>query len=180
MPASESREYCVVMPLRPMPVGVWIDRSHWPRHVTVCGNFRSGPDDLDVLAATLRRVAATISPPFAVIGDDAQFGPDGKTPVQLVQSDDLQRVHETLMDALGRAARVDSVIPEHNGPGYRPHVTVVNGGRLDRGPVVELSTLLLVEIGPNGDRSMAVPVATAQVGQAKDSELVQRRAPGGS
>lgn len=40
MSGSELREYCVVTPLRPMAVGAWIDRSHWPRHVTVCSNFR--------------------------------------------------------------------------------------------------------------------------------------------
>ena len=172
MATSESREYCVVMPLRPIAVGRWFDRSHWPRHVTVCPNFRSGPTDIDVLAAVLAHVAAMISLPAAAVGEDAQFGPGGDVSVQLVESDDLERLHVTVMDAFGSVVPVEPVVPDYNGAGYRPHITVVNGRRLSRGSALELCSLLLVEIAPEHDRSMAVPVAVAEVGQSENGELV--------
>jgi lincosamide nucleotidyltransferase A/C/D/E len=160
------------MPLAPMAVGDWIDRSRWPRHVTVCPNFRSGPKDIDALAAVLRRVAAMTSLPVATVGEEARFGPDGDAPVQLVASGDLQRVHVTLLDALGSVVSVEPLAPGHNGSGYRPHVTVVDGRRLERYSVLELGTLLLVEIAPQQDRSMAVPIAVAEVGQPENDEPV--------
>ncbi len=172
MSVSESREYCVVMPLRPMAVGGWIDRSRWPRHVTVCPNFRSGPNDIDALAAVLSRVAATVSLPAATVGENAQFGAGGDVPVQLVESGDLQRLHVTLMDALGSVVPVEPLAPEHNGSGYRLHVTVVDGRLLERGSALEIGTLLLVEIAPEQDRSMAVPVAVAEMGRSKNGEPV--------
>jgi hypothetical protein len=122
MTASKSREYCVVMPLRPIAVGGWIDRSHWPQHVTVCPNFRSGPNDIDTLAAVLPHVAAMISRPAATVGEDAQFGPGGDVPVQLVESGNLQRLHVTFMDAFGSVIPVEPVVPDHNGSGYRLQV----------------------------------------------------------
>lgn len=151
-----------------MAVGAWIDRSHWPRHVTVCSNFRCVPEEIDLLIAVLGHVAAISSLPAATVGEEAQSGPDGGTPVPLVESSDLERVHVMLMDALWSAARVESVLPEHNGPGYRPHVTVVDGHRLERGSALRLGTVLLVEIAFGRDRTMAVPVATGEVGQSED------------
>ncbi len=170
--ASGSREYCVVMPLWPIAVGGWIDRSRWPRHVTVCPNFRSGPNDIDALATALRRVAALISLPAATVGENAQFGSDGDVPVQLVESGDLQRLHLTVMDAFGSIVPVEPVVPDHHGVGYRPHLTVVDGLRLEPGSALELRSLLLVEIAPEQDRSMAVPVAVAKLGQSENREPV--------
>ncbi len=172
MIASGSREYCVVMPFSPMAVGGWIDRSHWPRHVTVCPNFRSGPDDIDALAAVLRRVAALTSRPTATVGEHAQFGPGGNVPVQVVESDDLQRLHGTVMDAFCSVVSVEPVVPDHHWLGYRPHITVVDGLRLEPGSALELRSLLLVEIAPEQDRSMAVPVALATLGQPESREPV--------
>jgi hypothetical protein len=172
MSASETPEYCIIMPLQPMTVGCWIDRSQWPHHVTVCPEFHSGPQDIDALAAVLRRVAATTSPPSASIGEEAHFGPNGETIVQLVESNDLHRLHVTLMEALGAVARVESLVPEYNSAGFRPHMTVIEGSQLGRGSSLSLGTLLLVEIAPDGDRSMAVPVATATVGVSVNDESV--------
>jgi hypothetical protein len=143
-----------------MAVGGLIDRSRWPRHVTVCPNFRSGLEDVDVLTLALGRVAANSSIPAATVGVDAQFGPSGETTVQIVESSDLHRLHAILMDALEGVVRVDSIVPEHNRSGYRPHVTIVDGHRLEPGSALELGTLLLVEIAPERDRSMAVSLAS--------------------
>jgi hypothetical protein len=103
------------MPLRPITVGSWIERSRWPRHVTVCPNFRCGPNDVDALAAVLRRVTANISLPAATVGENAEFGPGEDVPVQLVESCDLQRLHVTLMDALRPRFRSNPSRPDTTG-----------------------------------------------------------------
>lgn len=98
------------------------------------------------MAPVPRRVDATISPPAAAVGDDALFGPGGDVPVQLVESDDLRSLHVALLDAFGSAVPVEPLVSSYNGSGYRPHVTVVDDRRLERGTAVELDTLLLVGI----------------------------------
>jgi lincosamide nucleotidyltransferase A/C/D/E len=160
------------MPLRPMAIGGWIDRSRWPQHVTVCSNFRCGPNDVDALAAILRRVAAAISLPAVIVGGDALFGPGGDVSVQLVESEDLHRLHGALWDAFGSAVPVEPVEPAYNGFGYRPHVTVVDGRRLEPGLALELPALLLVEVAPEHNESIAVAVAVAEVGKPEKAEPV--------
>jgi hypothetical protein len=109
-------------------------------------------------------------PAAATVGENARFGPGGDVPVQLRESDDLHSLHGILMDAFGAVVQVDPLVPEYNGPGCHPHVTVVESRRLERGLALELRTLLLVEIGPEQDRSAAVPVAVAEVGKSEKGE----------
>lgn len=172
MSASESRVYCVIASLSALPVGEWIDRAHWARHVTVCPPFGAGPRDIDAVAAILRSVAATTPPLSATVGDEALFGPAGETAVQLVDSSPLRRLHETLLDEFGRAVTLAPIAPAYSGAGYRPHLTVVDSHRMKPGASLELDVLLLVELAPGGDRSRAVPVAMAEVGRHLADEPV--------
>jgi len=171
MSAPDSRVYCVIAPLSPLSVGAWFNREHWPRHVTVCPPFRSGPRDIDALAAVLRRVAADTPALSATVGDRALFGPGGETAVQLLDSRALESLHATLLHAFGTAVAIEPLARDYTGAGYRPHVTVIDG-RLERGASLELREMLLVEIAPEGERSRAVPVAVAEVGRQAPVEWV--------
>src|SRR4051812_40966368 len=102
-------EYCVVLPSERLPVGQWIQRSRWPAHLTACANFRSGPDDIDVLAAVLRQIAERTPPVVAIVAGDALFGAARDVPVQLVESRGLHELHAIIEEGMGRAARFEPI-----------------------------------------------------------------------
>jgi lincosamide nucleotidyltransferase A/C/D/E len=185
MSASDSRVYCVIAPLSTLPVGAWIDRTHWPRHVTVFPPFRAGPGDVDALAAVLRHVAAATPPLSAAVGDEALFGPHHDTAVQLVDSGALGHLHATLLDAFGSAVAVSPLTPHYSGAGYRPHVTVTDDRRLERGATLELRETVLVEIAPvtgksRVEKSRAVAVAVAELGRNETDEPVSAKRAAGT
>jgi hypothetical protein len=75
-------------------------------------------------------------------------------PVSLIQpQQDLQSLHEQLVAAVGGLGG-KVLTPAHALSGYRPHVSHHGDKRLNPGDVVVLDRIALVDMAPDGDRTV--------------------------
>ncbi|GAB3253515.1 2'-5' RNA ligase family protein [Arthrobacter pigmenti] len=125
------------------------NRGEWPLHITLV-HFTSAlvPGSIaEVIAGPARQLlGATVR-----IGEDDMFGKRRTVQVSLVEHDArLQRCHEAMTtELIGQDAVITS--PHHSMENFRPHVTVTNGRRVNRGDVIQLTQVGLVEMRPDGD-----------------------------
>jgi hypothetical protein len=132
-------------------------RTDWPLHITLVRFDADSPDSAD----PTERVAALADAPARralgaslTVGEDAGFGRNGSVPVSLIQPQpDLQALHEQLVAAVGS---LDGKVltPAHTLSGYRPHVSHHGGKRLNPGDAVVLDRIALVDMAPDGDRTV--------------------------
>ena len=140
--------------VEPVADGLVFPRSEWPLHITLV-RFDVGTD---VLA---ERVAALAAPPAAAalgaalsVGEDAGFGRNGSVPVNLIQPQpDLQALHEQLVSAVNSLGG-KVLTPAHTMSGYRPHVSHHGDKRLNPGDTLVLDRIALVDMAPDGDRTV--------------------------
>jgi hypothetical protein len=140
--------------VEPVADGLFFPRSEWPLHITLV-RFDVGTDVLaDRMAALAAPLAAAALGAGLTVGEDAGFGRNGSVPVNLIQPQpDLQALHEQLVNA------VDSVggkvlTPAHTMSGYRPHVSHHGDKRLNPGDTLVLDRIALVDMAPDGDRTV--------------------------
>jgi hypothetical protein len=140
--------------VEPVADGLLFPRSEWPLHITLV-RFDVGTDVLaDRMAALAAPLAAAALGAGLTVGEDAGFGRNGSVPVNLIQPQpDLQALHEQLVNA------VDSVggkvlTPAHTMSGYRPHVSHHGDKRLNPGDTLVLDRIALVDMAPDGDRTV--------------------------
>jgi hypothetical protein len=140
--------------VEPVADGLVFPRSEWPLHITLV-RFDVGTDVLtDRMAALAAPLAAAALGAGLTVGEDAGFGRNGSVPVNLIQPQpDLQALHEQLVNA------VDSVggkvlTPAHTMSGYRPHVSHHGDKRLNPGDTLVLDRIALVDMAPDGDRTV--------------------------
>jgi hypothetical protein len=148
------RTFSIQLPLMPLTVGQVVDRSAWPPHITVIGNFRAGGST--AVEAAVARFAATTPPIRTAVEDEAWFGPDGTVLVDRVEVPLLRSLHSRLLDEL--EAHVDGLemlLPDHTREGYWPHRTVTAGPRPVRGDVLEAGRVALAELDPPGRPGLA-------------------------
>ncbi|MDQ0675334.1 hypothetical protein QFZ36_002895 [Pseudarthrobacter siccitolerans] len=143
--------------VEPVTEGLVFLRSAWPLHITLVRFDVESPAGADV---TVR--VAELAKPYATaalgasltVGEDTGFGRNGSVPVSLIQPQpDLQTLHEQLVGAL---ARLDGKVltPAHTLSGYRPHVSHHGDKRLNPGDAVVLDRIALVDMAPDGDRTV--------------------------
>jgi 2'-5' RNA ligase len=148
------RNLILVAFVEPVAEGLVFPRTDWPLHITL---VRFDVDS-DVLAGQV----AELADPYATaalgasltVGEDAVFGRNGSVPVSLIQPQpDLQTLHELLV---GAVARLDGKVltPAHTLSGYRPHVSHHGDKRLNPGDAVVLDRMALVDMAPDGDRTV--------------------------
>jgi hypothetical protein len=132
-------------------------RTDWPLHITLVRFDVDSPDGADpaVGAAALadgparRALGARLT-----AGEDAGFGRNGSVPVSLIEPQpDLQALHEELVAAVGSLGG-KVLTPGHTLSGYRPHVSHHGGRRLNPGEEVVLDRIALVDMAPDGDRTV--------------------------
>lgn len=150
----------IVLPLSPLAVGVRFSVADWPLHITVLPPFLTAVPaaEIDqVMAAT----AAEQESFTAVAGEDALFGRRHDVPVTLVvHNERLIAVHRALVDAVRPfAARPDE--PAFTGGGFRPHITVKNGRRVNEGDLLSLTQLALVDMLPRASAQGRTVLSTA-------------------
>ncbi|MFM9273789.1 2'-5' RNA ligase family protein [Pseudarthrobacter sp. NKDBFgelt] len=147
------RNFVLVAFVEPVAEGQVFPRTQWPLHMTL---LRFDVDD-----AVAEQVAALAGPPAdkalgaaLTVGEDAGFGRNGSVPVSLVQpQQDLQALHEQLATAVESAGgRI--LTPAHTGSGYRPHISHLHGRRLRPGDTLVLDRVALVDMAPDGDRTV--------------------------
>lgn len=152
--------FVVVAFLEPTAVGAPFSKRSWPLHVTL---LRFDARRVAALEAVGRALAVDDAPVPVTIGADADFGYRGRVRVSLVEPEPrLQRLHDRILEEVGAAVsagggRIHS--PQHTGRGFRPHVTVQGDRRAHEGDTVLLDEFALVDMAPDGDTSIRVPVA---------------------
>ena len=150
---GQMRNLILVAFVEPVPDGLVFPRSEWPLHITLVR--------FDVEDVAAERVAALAAPPAAAalgarlgVGEDAGFGRNGSVPVSLVQpQQDLQALHERLVAAV-ESVGGKILTPAHTLSGYRPHVSHHGDKRLNPGDAVVLDRIALVDMAPDGDRTV--------------------------
>lgn len=147
------RNLILVAFVEPVTDGLVFPRSEWPLHITLVR--------FDVEDAAVERVAALASPHAAAalgaalsVGEDAGFGRKGSVPVSLIKlQPDLQALHERLVAAVESVGGT-ILTPAHTLSGYRPHVSHKGDKRLNPGDGVVLDRIALVDMAPDGDRTV--------------------------
>ena len=130
-----------------------------PLHVTLLGPCETEAD-LGQLEAALDAAFAQFAPFEAEGGDDELFGPRQDVEVTLVEDDgDLQAAHLQLLAQLRQIGDVRVVSPQYVGRGFRPHVTAVDGERIDRGERFELDAVAVLDLAPDDNASRTKVVA---------------------
>ncbi|TLM75418.1 2'-5' RNA ligase family protein [Pseudarthrobacter sp. NamB4] len=132
-------------------------RTEWPLHVTLVRFDVDSPAGAD----PAERVAGLAEPPALAalgtqlsVGEDAGFGRNGSVPVSLVHPQpNLQTLHEQLVTAV-EGLRGKVLTPAHTRSGYRPHVSHHGDKRLNPGDAVVLDRIALVDMAPDGDRTV--------------------------
>jgi hypothetical protein len=143
------RTFSVQLPLVPLTVGQTVDRSAWPAHITLIGNFRA--PSADAVEAVLARFAAATPPVRAAVEDEAWFGPEQTVQVDRLEVPLLRSLHSRLLDELEAAVEgLEMILPDHTRDGYRPHRTVTAGPRPGRGDVLEARVVSFAELDPPG------------------------------
>ena len=94
---------------------------------------------------------------------------DGSFLVKLDESADLRAAHDIVHARLRADADAVSINPAADGDGFTAHVTVTARGRARQGDEIDLDTVLLAEVGPGGDRSLAMPSPHSRPGQQPTS-----------
>lgn len=148
------RTFSIQLPLVPLTVGQVVDRSAWPAHITVIGNFLA-PDDAPI-GAVVARFASATPRVRTVVGEEAWFGPDGTVLVDLVEVPLLRSLHSRLLDDLEAAVDgLELLLPDHTREGYWPHRTVTAGPRPSRGDVLDAPIVSFAELDPPGRPGLA-------------------------
>jgi 2'-5' RNA ligase len=114
-----------------------------PLHVTLVppADTDAGPGQVE---AVIEAALAAFGPFEVEGGDDELFGARNDVEVTLVVDDGtLARLHRELLLAL-RPLGVRVPRPDQIGAGFRPHVTVQDGERIERGERAELDAVALL------------------------------------
>ena len=143
----------------PVEVAAVVDRSHWPVHVTIVGNFRVDPEEHDALTADVAAVAGGL-PAFDVrLGSAARFGAALDIPVLLAEHPMFHRLHRALAARIGLLPSFAPVEPAYWGRGYRPHATLGNGVSAADGDLLKIRWLTLIAL----DGKIGRPLSAVQL-----------------
>ncbi|RKO23389.1 hypothetical protein D7Z96_11085 [Pseudarthrobacter phenanthrenivorans] len=151
------RNLILVAFVEPVADGLVFPRSEWPLHITLVRfdvGSTDGGDVAEHIAALAQEPAVAALGALLTVGEDAGFGRNGSVPVSLIQPQpDLQNLHEQLVAAVGSLGGT-ILTPAHTLSGYRPHVSHHGTKRLNPGDAVVLDRIALVDMAPDGDRTV--------------------------
>jgi hypothetical protein len=152
-----TRNLIFVAFVEPVADGLVFPRSEWPLHITLVRfdvGSPAGADPTERVAGLAAPHALAALGAGLTVGEDAGFGRNGSVPVNLIQPQpDLQALHEQLVAAVGRLGGT-ILTPAHTMSGYRPHVSHHGDKRLNPGDAVVLDRIALVDMAPDGDRTV--------------------------
>jgi hypothetical protein len=151
------RNLILVAFVEPVAEGLVFPRTDWPLHITLVrfdAGTTNGADPAEGIAALVEAPAMAALGASLTVGNDAGFGRHGSVPVSLIQPQpDLQILHERLVAAVGSLGG-KVLTPAHTLSGYRPHVSHHGDKRLQPGDAVVLDRIALVDMAPDGDRTV--------------------------
>ncbi len=156
-----SQKYTLVAFLKPIEVGTEFKMADWPLHITLADVFA-----IDLNAGIQQKLSKLLSeqPPLILsVGKDTTLG---SIRVTLINKDDrLQNLHDKIIDLL----ELNGVIfntPEFTRKGFLPHLTMQRTGKLDIGDEVEVTSISLVDMFPNGNWQQRKVLDTFSLKQA--------------
>ncbi|WP_104044107.1 2'-5' RNA ligase family protein [Arthrobacter sp. ZGTC412] len=148
------RNLILVAFVEPVTDGLVFPRPHWPLHVTLVRFDVDSDGAAEQVAAVAAPHAGVALGANLTVGEDARFGRNGSVPVSLIQPHaDLQALHQQLVEAV-ESLGGKVLTPAHTMSGYRPHVSHHGDKRLNPGDAVVLDRIALVDMAPDGDRTV--------------------------
>jgi len=144
----------------PVDIPAVVERTRWPVHVTVAGNFRVDEAHTVEVSALLSSVAKDVAAFDVKLGPRDRFGSERDIPVLLASHTVFHRLHESLAAGLRDMPGFAAAEPSFWGNGYLPHATLgpAVGGR--DGDALSFRTLTLVSLHGNvGQRVFAVELS---------------------
>lgn len=140
--------------VEPVAAGQEFPRTDWPMHITLVRFDVENDGDTARFAALAEMPAKQALGTVLAVGGDDRFGRQGSVPVSLVEADPaLQALHDSLVQAVDQVSgRIAS--PHHTRRNFRPHVSHHGDKRLNPGDAVVLGHIALVDMAPDGNRSI--------------------------
>jgi hypothetical protein len=148
------RNLIMVAFVEPVAEGQVFLRTEWPLHITLVRFDLRNDDDTARFAAHAEVPAKQALGTVLTVGADDRFGYRGSVPVSLVEADPaLQALHDSLVQLVEElSGRVAS--PHHTRRHFRAHVSHHGEKRANPGDAVVLDQIALVDMAPDGDRTI--------------------------
>lgn len=141
-----AQKYTLVSFLETIATNTEFSMADWPLHITLADVFAV---DLDTgIGQKLTSLLANQPSITLSAKCDSTLG---TTKVVLIEkNNDLQNLHDQIMDFLEfNGAKFNN--PEFTRAGFLPHSTIQTSGRLHEGDKIEIRTISLVDMFPDGD-----------------------------
>ena len=164
-----AQKYTVIQLLEDVPEGTRFSSSSWPLHLTVVDTFAIGWD----LPAMIKKLEALLTmheQATSVAVKDEFFGPEKQTHVVLLdRTKSLAKLHYDVLALLERGG-LKLNDPQFSHEGFLPHATVQKHARLNKGDVVTLSALTLIDMFPDKDPYQRKVLKTIKIGGTLPNE----------
>lgn len=152
----EEERLLTVMATR-VEVPALVQRSRWPVHVTIAGNFRVDDAHTVEVSALLESVANDIAAFDVKLGPKDRFGTERNIAVLLAEHSAFHSLHESLAAGLKQIPGFAAAESPFWESGYRPHATLGPAVSVRDGDSLSVRTLTLVSLhGNTGQRVSAV------------------------
>lgn len=152
---SFSQKYAVMQLLEDIPEGHEFGADEWPLHVTIVDVFA-----IDWTSEEMVKKLESFSESYSQIKissiaqGDVFFGKEKQVRVTLLEKTSaLEKLHCDIMSLL-RLGNLQLNNPEFAGDGFRPHATVQDHVRLQKGDTVQFTSLTIIDMFPNEDPYM--------------------------
>jgi 2'-5' RNA ligase len=150
-------ERLLTVMVTPVGLPVMVERTRWPVHVTVAGNFRLYKAHTNEVSALLNAVANDVAAFDVELGPRDRFGVEHNIPVLLASHPVFHSLHESLAVGLKDMPGFAPAEPSYWEGGYRPHVTLNPALGVHVGDTLSFTTLSLVSLrGSLGQRVSTV------------------------
>lgn len=156
------QKWAIVQFIQPVEEGHTFSREDWPLHVTVASNFTSdfSSDEIFEKLSSLLSQQKT----FMVKAEKTDyFGPAKTIQVTVIEKNDqLLQLHSTICKFLESTGAVFDE-PQYMYEGYDGHSTVQKTSQLNTGDSVNIDSLTLVDMFPDGDGLMRRALKTIKL-----------------
>jgi 2'-5' RNA ligase len=135
----------VVHMLEPQAMGSYFSRSRWPLHITLLPWFSANEAQLLQLRRQLQQLALTLPPVTAVVGAEAQFGPQQNIPVNVIAGNMLQPLHQALLN-LAQLLQLPLASTDYTDKNFTAHISRYEDRYASEGDQLALHDFYLVAL----------------------------------
>lgn len=151
-----SQKYTIVHFISPIENDVQFQMSDWPLHITLADVFAVDRHDSTIDS----KLTALLSEITIVKTKAMNDGTLGTAPVVLLEkTSQLQQLHSRLIELL-KENGADFNNPEFTNDGFIPHSTIQKNSRLNIGEYINIDSLSIVDMLPDGNWQQRKVLAT--------------------